>query len=124
VKSLNLVSSCGVQRAQLRFICSDMWRPYLTVIAKKGVPKKASGTIHVLDRFPIMTKMSKALDEVRAQESKALVAKGYKPVLHRLRCTSVTFAPLRRRARSVAEPWLLTRIRNDIAQAPAFGAPR
>ena len=53
-----------------------MWRPYLTVIAKK-----AAGAIHVLDRFHIMAKMSKALDEVRAPESKALVAKGYEPVL-------------------------------------------
>ena len=66
--------------AQLRFICSDMWRPYLTVIAKK-----AAGAIHVLDRFHIMAKMSKALDEVRAQESKALVAKGYEPVLKHTR---------------------------------------
>ena len=62
--------------AELRFICSDMWRPYLTVIAKK-----AAGAIHVLDRFHIMAKMNKALDEVRAQESRALVAKGYEPVL-------------------------------------------
>ena len=66
--------------AELRFICSDMWRPYLTVIAKK-----ASGAIHVLDRFHIMAKMSKALDEVRAQESKALAAKGYEPVLKHTR---------------------------------------
>ena len=53
-----------------------MWRPYLTVIAKK-----AAGAIHVLDRFHLMAKMNKALDEVRAQESRALVAKGYEPVL-------------------------------------------
>jgi transposase len=66
--------------AELRFICSDMWRPYLTVIAKK-----AAGAIHVLDRFHIMAKMNKALDEVRAQESRALAAKGYEPVLTRTR---------------------------------------
>jgi len=71
----------GAERsAELRFICSDMWRPYLRVIAKK-----ASGAIHVLDRFHIMAKMSKALDEVRAQESKALAAKGYEPVLKHTR---------------------------------------
>ena len=71
----------GAERsAELRFICSDMWRPYLTVIAKK-----AAGAIHVLDRFHIMAKMSKALDEVRAQESKALAAKGYEPVLKHTR---------------------------------------
>ncbi len=66
--------------AELHFICSDMWRPYLTVIAKK-----AAGAIHVLDRFHIMAKMNKALDEVRAQESRALAAKGYEPVLTRTR---------------------------------------
>ena len=33
----------------LRFICSDMWKPYLKVIAKK-----AGQAVHVLDRFHIM----------------------------------------------------------------------
>ena len=71
----------GTERSsELRFICSDMWRPYLRVIAKK-----AAGAIHVLDRFHIMAKMNKALDEVRAQESKALAAKGYEPVLKNTR---------------------------------------
>ena len=66
--------------AGVEFICSDMWHPYLKVIAKK-----ASGAIHVLDRFHIMAKMSKAIDEVRATESKALAAQGYEPVLKRTR---------------------------------------
>ena len=71
----------GAERsAELHFICSDMWRPYLTVIAKK-----AAGAIHVLDRFHIMAKMNKAIDEVRAQESRALAAKGYEPVLKHTR---------------------------------------
>lgn len=66
--------------AGLRFICTDMWKPYLKVIAKK-----ASSAIHVLDRFHIMAKMGKAIDEVRAKESKELAAKGYQPVLKRTR---------------------------------------
>jgi transposase len=67
----------GAQRsAQLRFICSDMWQPYLKVIAKK-----ASAAVHVLDRYHIMAKMSKAIDQVRAQEAKRLAAQGYEPVL-------------------------------------------
>jgi len=67
----------GAQRtAQLRFICSDMWKPYLKVIAKK-----AGGAIHILDRFHIMTHLSKAIDKVRAQEAKELKAKGLEPVL-------------------------------------------
>ena len=38
---------------QLRFVCSDMGKPYLKVIGKKAV--------HVLDRFHIMAKMNKAI---------------------------------------------------------------
>ncbi len=71
----------GKERSgELRFICSDMWQPYLKVIAKK-----AGAAIHVLDRFHIMAKMSKAIDEVRAAEAKELVAKGYEPVLKHTR---------------------------------------
>lgn len=62
--------------ARLRFVCSDMWKPYLEVIAKK-----ASSAIHVLDRFHIASHMSKAIDEVRAKEAKRLKADGYEPVL-------------------------------------------
>ncbi len=61
---------------RLRFVCSDMWQPYLKVIAKK-----ASGAIHVLDRFHIMMHMNKAIDEVRAQEVRDLKAKGCEPIL-------------------------------------------
>ena len=60
----------------LRFICSDMWRPYLKVVARK-----AGQAIHVLDRFHIMAHMSKAIDEVRAREAKDLKAKGLHLVL-------------------------------------------
>ena len=62
--------------ARLGFVCSDMWKPYLKVIAKK-----APRAIHVLDRFHIMAKMNKAIDEVRAAEAKRLHRDGYEPVL-------------------------------------------
>ena len=71
----------GPQRSEeLRFICSDMWHPYLKVIAKK-----AGSAIHVLDRFHIMAKMSKAIDEIRAKEARELATQGYEPVLKRTR---------------------------------------
>ncbi len=71
----------GLERSQaLQFICSDMGRPYLQVMAKK-----ASQAIHVLDRFHIMTHRNKAIDEVRAQAARALKAKGYEPVLTKTR---------------------------------------
>ena len=67
----------GKLRSQsLRFICSDMWKPYLRVVAKK-----ASQAIHVLDRFHIMSHLSKAIDEVRAKEAREIKAKGRTPVL-------------------------------------------
>ena len=66
--------------AALQFICSDMWRPYLKVIAKK-----ASQAIHILDRFHIVAKLNKALDEIRASEAKQLAARGYESVLTRSR---------------------------------------
>ncbi|SIO58671.1 Transposase [Singulisphaera sp. GP187] len=62
--------------AAIKYVCSDMWGPYLKVIAKK-----ASKAIHVLDRYHIMAKMNKAIDEVRADEAKRLKQKGKTPVL-------------------------------------------
>jgi len=71
----------GQERTQeLRYICSDMWKPYLKVIAKK-----AGHALHILDRFHIMVHLSKAIDEVRAQEAKELKDKGYDPVLTKTR---------------------------------------
>lgn len=48
----------------LRFVCPDMWRPYLNVIAVK-----ASQALHVLDRFHITMHLNQALDQVRRAES-------------------------------------------------------
>lgn len=66
----------GQRAATLRFICSDMWQPYLTVIAEQ-----ARQALHVLDRFHILAQMNKAIDEIRAEEAKQLVRDGYEPVL-------------------------------------------
>jgi transposase len=62
--------------AALRFVCTDMWRPHLRIIARK-----AAQAVHLLDRFHMMSHMSKAIDEVRAKEVKELKAKGKNPVL-------------------------------------------
>jgi transposase len=60
----------------LEFVCSDMWQPYLNVIAAQ-----ASQAIHVLDRFHLMKKLGEAIDEVRAAEARRLKQDGYEPVL-------------------------------------------
>lgn len=67
----------GMERCQrLRFVCSDMWKPYLRVIAEM-----APAAVNVLDRFHVMQHMNKAIDDVRAKEAKALKAKGKEPML-------------------------------------------
>jgi transposase len=66
----------AARAAALRFVCSDMWQPYLAVTAAR-----AGQAIHVLDRYHVMAKMNKAIDEVRAAEAKRLKADGYEPVL-------------------------------------------
>ena len=71
----------GQERSlSLRFVCSDLWKPYLKVIARK-----AANATHVLDRFHIMAHMGKAIDEVRAQEVRELKAQGEEPVLTKTR---------------------------------------
>lgn len=67
----------GEERSELlKFVCTDMWQPYLGVVAKR-----ASKAIHVLDRYHIVAKMNKAIDKIRAEEAKRLKADGYEPVL-------------------------------------------
>ena len=66
--------------ASLRYICSDIWKPYLKVIAEK-----AGNAIHILDRFHIMAHMSKAIDKIRAEEVKQLERQGRTPVLTKSR---------------------------------------
>ena len=60
----------GVARSgALRFVCSDLWKPYLKVVAER-----AGQAVHVLDRFHVMGHFSKAVDEVRAAEARKLAA--------------------------------------------------
>jgi transposase len=62
--------------SKLQFICSDMWQGYIKVIRKK-----ASHAVHVLDRFHVMQRIGKAINDVRAAEVKQLKADGYEPIL-------------------------------------------
>ena len=55
--------------AQIRFICSDMWQPYLNVIAER-----APQALNILDRYHIAAKMNQAIDEVRAKETRQVRA--------------------------------------------------
>ncbi|MEX1364064.1 MAG: transposase [Nannocystaceae bacterium] len=57
----------GLRACWLRFICSDQHKPYLTVIARR-----ACNAIHVLERFHIVQRLNKAIDQVRAAEAKRI----------------------------------------------------
>ena len=61
--------------AKLQFICSDMWQGYIKVIQKK-----AAHAVHILDRFHVMQRIGKAINDVRAAEVKQLKADGYEHV--------------------------------------------
>lgn len=63
-------------RGSIRFVCSDMWQPYLNVIAEQ-----VKHAVNVLDRFHIMKNMNKGIDEVRRGEAARLKRDGYEPVL-------------------------------------------
>jgi len=65
----------ALRAAALRFLWSALGKPYLNVIAEK-----AQQATHVLDRYHVMAKMTKASDEVRAAAVKRLQQDGYEPV--------------------------------------------
>ncbi len=61
----------------LKYVCSDMWKPYLKVLAKR-----AGQALHILDRFHITMHLNEAVDQVRRAESTRL--KG-QPLAQRLK---------------------------------------
>lgn len=65
---------------RIEFVCSDMWRPYLELIARH-CPR----ALNILDRFHMVAKLNKALDEVRAGEARRMLREGYEPVLKKKR---------------------------------------
>lgn len=64
----------------LRHVCSDMWKPYLKVIAGYAV-----NALNILDRFHIMKHMSEAVDEVRRDEVRRLKSEKKEAVLSKSR---------------------------------------
>lgn len=64
----------------IEFVCSDMWKPYLDLIAQH-----CTHALNILDRFHIVAKINLALDDVRAAESRRMAQDGYEPVLKKSR---------------------------------------
>lgn len=65
---------------KIEFVCSDMWRPYLDLIEER-----CPNALNILDRFHVVAKINKAIDEVRAEEARRIVKDGYEPVLKKSR---------------------------------------
>jgi transposase len=86
--------------SKIVFVCSDMWEPYLKVIREK-----CSEALHILDRFHIVANMNKALDEVRAGESRRMAREGFAPVLKKSR-------------------WLLLKREENLKKRTALPPPR
>ena len=64
----------------LRFVCTDMWKPYLNVIAQR-----VGQALHVLDRFHITMHLNQAVDQVRRAESTRLRGKPMAARLKKMR---------------------------------------
>jgi transposase len=84
----------GSDRAStLKFVCSDMWPAYLKVIRER-----AKSACHVLDRFHVVAKVNKAIDEIRSTEARELRAKNKVHVLLNTR-------------------WLLLKLRDNLSES-------
>ncbi len=66
--------------AALEAVCTDMWKPYLNVIAQM-----APNALNILDRFHIMKKFNEAIDHTRRQEARKMKEDGYQPLLKNAR---------------------------------------
>jgi transposase len=66
--------------AGLRFVCSDMWKAYLTVVASM-----AGHALHVVDRFHVTMNLNQAVDEVRRAETTRLRGKPLAARLKKMR---------------------------------------
>ena len=67
----------GSKRTQaLKFICTDMWKNYLDVIAEK-----APQALNILDRFHIVQHLGKAVTRIRIDEVRQLKEEGYDETL-------------------------------------------
>lgn len=65
---------------KIEFVCSDMWKPYLKLIAEH-----CTNALNILDRFHVVAKMNLAIDDVRAAEARRMAQDGYEPVLKKSR---------------------------------------
>lgn len=96
----------------LRFVASDMWKPYLTVIAAQ-----IDHAVHVLDRFHITRHLNQAVDQVRRGERTRL---GAAPAAARLKKMRWTLLRRGSRVRGQARIKLNALLASQLATARAW----
>ena len=96
----------------LRFVASDMWKPYLTVIAAQ-----IGHALQVLDRFHITRHLNQAVDQVRRSERTRL---GAVPIAARLKKMRWTLLRRGRRGRGQARTKLNALLASQLAPARAW----
>jgi transposase len=65
---------------EIKFVCSDLWKPYLKVIKHK-----LKHCVHILDRFHVAQYLNHAVDQTRREEVARLKHDGYEPILEKSR---------------------------------------
>ena len=95
-----------------RFVCSDMWKPYLN-----GIAAQAGPALHVLDRFHIAMHLNQAVDQVRRGES---ARRSGKPAGARLKKMRWKLLRRGRRVRGHARDKLNALIGSRLATARAW----
>lgn len=98
----------------IRFVCSDMWKPYLQVIKSQ-----AGHALHVLDRFHVASHLNRAVDEVRRSETARLRVKS-KESARRLKHMRWTLLRRGSRVRGKARQKLNALVGSKLATARAW----
>lgn len=65
---------------QIKFVCSDLWNPYLKVIKRK-----LKQCVHILDRFHVAQYLNFAVDETRREEAAQMRRDGGEQILEKSR---------------------------------------
>lgn len=99
----------------LRFVCSDMWKPYL-----QEIKAQASQALHVLDRFHITRLLNQAVDQVRRAESTRLRAEKKKAAAERLKGLRWTLLRRGSRVRGRVRDQLTAVLASKLATARAW----
>ncbi|MBT4289786.1 MAG: ISL3 family transposase [Deltaproteobacteria bacterium] len=103
----------GEKRSQqLKYVCTDMWRKYLDVIAER-VP----AALNILDRFHIVQNLNKAVNKVRIAEARFHQQEGYEAILKH---TKYCFLKRRENLTSNQEYKLKDVLRYDLKSVRAY----